>query len=465
MERLMNAVEIGDDVTENLINACRDLDLEREDLHRKTPLSVAITCNRFDVVSLLLEKGASPNAPYDMFWTTPPILAAARSDSFEITELLLAYGARVDDMDKCGLTALVIAARRGNLPLCRLLLDRGAHLHHVTEFEPLPPSLSRYVVSIVSSEEFYQRRSEPFKCNDALNEACRYRHPEVVREFLNRMADARTSKTSNGNTALHIAAFCETQERYVPDTNEPARCEVMPTCPATVQILIQHGADLQAVNQFNETPAGRLMSHLATISNYRTQSNYVREQLSNYFINFCLLVKAGCPLAEKYFLDVANDLRFPKKRWVDTLKILTVAYSSQKAVEDEQSGDTELDVSYINAMKVAFLSGLPMTKGKMAALYNLKIPSSCKYGGVVDEFFFGFVLHGGCLPKLPQKLRQLCQQILRRSIRRPLLDNVMSEELNLPLYLKRCIFFEYDVQITLPNVDNEGGTNLPDYFE
>jgi ankyrin repeat protein len=61
-----------------------------------TALHVAVENGRVDVAALLLEKGADPNHPSDMYDGWTPMLLAAGRESRELVDLLRAHGAQVD---------------------------------------------------------------------------------------------------------------------------------------------------------------------------------------------------------------------------------------------------------------------------------------------------------------------------------------------------------------------------------
>ena len=89
-----------------------------------TPLMYAAMYSRIEFVRTLLAHRADPNAA-DADGLTP-LMYAAGSDE-EITDLLIAHGARVDSKSKLGRTALLMAsAFAGNAPIVESLLKAGA---------------------------------------------------------------------------------------------------------------------------------------------------------------------------------------------------------------------------------------------------------------------------------------------------------------------------------------------------
>jgi ankyrin repeat protein len=115
-----------------------------------TALHVAVENGRADVAALLLETGADPNHPSDMYDGWTPMLIAASRESAELVELLRAHGARIDAWEASALgdvdmlAAIVTAApavvreRRANeapplhfastVPVAEYLVRHGSDL-------------------------------------------------------------------------------------------------------------------------------------------------------------------------------------------------------------------------------------------------------------------------------------------------------------------------------------------------
>jgi hypothetical protein len=89
--------------------------------HRGTPLAVACMSQReVEYLRFLLEAGADPNQDPDVVSFPLALVAALYTDPAAI-DLLLQHGARMEESG-----ALHAAARRGNEPMVRRLLDHGA---------------------------------------------------------------------------------------------------------------------------------------------------------------------------------------------------------------------------------------------------------------------------------------------------------------------------------------------------
>lgn len=112
--------------------------------NRGTLLSVAVKRGFYNLVQLLLEHGANPNAqntPYTgpggaVYHGTPLFTAIFHSP--KMTQMLLKYGANPNALDDRGYTAFARAVETGNEDLVRLLLEHKADVNPVfTAHTPL----------------------------------------------------------------------------------------------------------------------------------------------------------------------------------------------------------------------------------------------------------------------------------------------------------------------------------------
>ena len=121
-----------------------------------TALHVAVENGRADVAALLLETGADPNHPSDMYDGWTPMLIAASRESAELIELLRAHGARVGAWEASALGDIdalaaivaanpaVVRARRANdapplhfaatVPIAEFLVAHGADLDALDKY-------------------------------------------------------------------------------------------------------------------------------------------------------------------------------------------------------------------------------------------------------------------------------------------------------------------------------------------
>lgn len=85
------------------------------------------------IAEALLDRGSDPNAipsgDGTTWGRTTALHIASNACLAKVSALLLARGARVNDVDKDGKSALHYAAQNGCEELSGLLIDRGASLH------------------------------------------------------------------------------------------------------------------------------------------------------------------------------------------------------------------------------------------------------------------------------------------------------------------------------------------------
>jgi uncharacterized protein len=97
----------------------------------KTPIVYAAASARVDVVARLLKRDVDVNARYPndltlLMWASGPDESAPEPQAILVVQHLLDAGARIDDRDARGRTALMIAAEGGHAGIANLLLARGA---------------------------------------------------------------------------------------------------------------------------------------------------------------------------------------------------------------------------------------------------------------------------------------------------------------------------------------------------
>ena len=97
----------------------------------KTAILYAAARGFTNIVKLLVDTGIDVNARYAndltaLMWASGHANDVPEKDALNTTELLLSKGARVDDADDRGRTALMIAAELGRDAVVELLIARGA---------------------------------------------------------------------------------------------------------------------------------------------------------------------------------------------------------------------------------------------------------------------------------------------------------------------------------------------------
>lgn len=97
----------------------------------KPPIVYAAARAQLDIVKRLLARNIDVNARYAndltlLMWAAGADENVAEADALKVVTYLLDNGARIDDRDARGRTALMIAAEGGRAEIAKLLLARGA---------------------------------------------------------------------------------------------------------------------------------------------------------------------------------------------------------------------------------------------------------------------------------------------------------------------------------------------------
>lgn len=119
----------NDTVVADLLN--HGADDRAADQTGKLAIVYAAAGARFNVAKRLLARNIDVNASYPndltlLMWASGPDESAPEAEAIKVVSFLLDAGARIDDRDARGRTALMIAAEGGRPEIAKLLLARGA---------------------------------------------------------------------------------------------------------------------------------------------------------------------------------------------------------------------------------------------------------------------------------------------------------------------------------------------------
>ena len=97
----------------------------------KGPVIYAAARGLASIVQMLLEAGLDPNLVYDhsltaLMWAAGHSNDVPQPDGLKTVELLVAKGAKLDNADDRGRTALMTAAQRGHSLVVKFLVEKGA---------------------------------------------------------------------------------------------------------------------------------------------------------------------------------------------------------------------------------------------------------------------------------------------------------------------------------------------------
>ncbi|MFP4190533.1 MAG: ankyrin repeat domain-containing protein [Candidatus Hydrogenedentota bacterium] len=209
-------------------------DLERTDVHGRTPLHLAVVHGRTEIASYLLEEGADPHS-MDEDWRTPLHEAVAGGHE-EIVDRLLSERAQVNARDVQGRSAMHVAAENGSVPLLR--------------------SLAQAAGAYEARDRNYLR---------PLHLAVRNGHQEAV-EYLINLGASIDVRDIDGRSPLYWAVYrgrasigrllLETEPVVEGDNNNTTPLHIAAAYNFTniAELLLEHGADVYAENSGGRTP-------------------------------------------------------------------------------------------------------------------------------------------------------------------------------------------------------------------
>lgn len=160
------------------------------------------------------------------------IESAKKGDYKTVQEYLNKHGVNINAQDEYGNTALQLAVSENNPVMVRILLNKGAdpNIENSQDVTPIMKARSVYIAEMLVDAGADFNRRVHYSSEGLLS----YYHPEVV-EFLLTKGMNPNIKDSAGNTMLHIDAMV------------PSKFPVL-------KVLVEHGGDLNALNNFGETP-------------------------------------------------------------------------------------------------------------------------------------------------------------------------------------------------------------------
>ena len=217
-----------------------------------------------DDVAFLLELGADPNAKTDK-GLTPLMMAAGRSAYQESEQqtvmkqiaLLISGGARVNDKDNSGATALIRAVEDGPIVAIRALVEAGADVNVQTA-----TGYSALLVALGANHrdgriEYLIEHGADVKAHDkegqtALMLAIGSGYPKQAALCLQRGVDPN-AKTIKGLTAAHFAAGYYSLDRDLRD-DSPADIKGRKDGVDMLRLLALHHADLSVPDLDGATP-------------------------------------------------------------------------------------------------------------------------------------------------------------------------------------------------------------------
>jgi ankyrin repeat protein len=298
---LVRAAQSGSGIEiEELLDQRVDIE-SRHDRTNRTALAVASHCGNDDVVAILLQHRANPNA-VDITGMTPLHLAATRGH-YRAVELLLDEDVQVDAVGPQKKTALRLAADNGHLEVVNLLLNRRAKVnardaYNLTALHSAAGLGDEDIVNLLlgykadieakdgkfqsaihhASEKGHEKIVDILLARKAdieapgresmspLTTACASGSTDVVQLLLHRKASVK-HKADGAMTPLHWASYCghsdvvelllEKKAPRDPQTNDgrtPLHLAVLGENFATAELLLRKGASVEASCQSGLRP-------------------------------------------------------------------------------------------------------------------------------------------------------------------------------------------------------------------
>uniref|UniRef100_A0AAQ4QHN0 Ankyrin 2a, neuronal n=1 Tax=Gasterosteus aculeatus aculeatus TaxID=481459 RepID=A0AAQ4QHN0_GASAC len=286
-----------------------------------TPLHISAREGQVETAAVLLEAGASHSLATKKGFT--PLHVAAKYGSLDVAKLLLQRKALPDDAGKNGLTPLHVAAHYDNQEVALLLLDKGASPYATAKngYTPLHIAAKKNQTNIASALLQYGAETNVLTKQGVspLHLAAQEGHAQMAGLLLGKGAHANTA-TKTGLTPLHLAA----QEDRV----------------SAAEVLAKHDANLDQQTKLGYTPLivachygnAKMVSFLlqqGASVNAKTKNGYTplhqaAQQGNTHIINM-LLQHGAKPNATTVngntALSIAKRLGYISV--VDTLKVVT----------------------------------------------------------------------------------------------------------------------------------------------
>ncbi|ESO05927.1 hypothetical protein HELRODRAFT_120022, partial [Helobdella robusta] len=227
----------------------------------KVRLLEAAARNDVDEVRQLLESGVSPDVANDDGLTA---MHQCCIDNFEeMLCLLIEYGANVNACDSELWTPLHAAAACGHLYLCKHLIENGSNLMAVNCDAMMPYDICDNDATLDYIETEMTKRGIT---QQLIDETRNLREQTMLRELKEKIDVNWTGR--NGETLLHIAAcngYTDVAQYLltVPGINidaldhelwQPIHCAVCWNQLGVLELLLAHGANLDARTRNGETP-------------------------------------------------------------------------------------------------------------------------------------------------------------------------------------------------------------------
>ncbi|UCE24639.1 MAG: ankyrin repeat domain-containing protein [Candidatus Zixiibacteriota bacterium] len=239
------------------------------------PLHGAAYYGHLEAVKLLVENGGDPNAPNRYNYT--PLLSATAGGHMDIIDVLVTAGANLNTRNYLGANAVLLAAGSGNAESFEYFVQKGADLSSVDSGNgglihyAADGGNTEIIEAVLDRGADVNLRTE--RGRTALLEAAEDGHVEAVRLLIQRGADVNAANDEN-EIPLHNVSFLIYQGLDTAavniatqmlaagaDPNARDQWQMTPLhraarteCFDLVRLLVDHGANTNAVNDNGTTP-------------------------------------------------------------------------------------------------------------------------------------------------------------------------------------------------------------------
>jgi len=302
---LLHAVQVGNAALVGLLLKA-GVDVGKADKQGAAPLRIALENDRTAIACQLVEAGADANAMLDEVQTTTALVWACNSpcvalvqallkagadvhastkegvtalitasfeSSADIVKMLLAAGADIDAANRKGSTSLMMASSNGDEHIVHILLEAGARvdLVHSSGQTALVKACAKGHEAVARAlveawEAAWERGCGPVdgEAQTCLKAAIEHRHegcaqavlplvpPEALpAALLQAIAEGDrcrgiTKLLLDAGGAVNVAAM-------TPSAVAPLACAIQYRCTETAQMLLEHGANVDAVDSDGNT--------------------------------------------------------------------------------------------------------------------------------------------------------------------------------------------------------------------
>ena len=243
------------------------LTLSKMYITKAKPLHTAAALGFIDIVSLLIEHGASVDSVDELLWT--PLHFAASQGQKEIIEALIHSGANVNAVDHCLKTPCMKAASRGFLESIQALIEGGADLAaqdrkcRTALYSAAKNGYTDLTLFFITNTKGYALNAEAASGESILSIIARWKNPSYLSFLLNlapspdiyepRKSNILVSVVKTNKPTLLKLLLRRLPQQLIPtllahralDWGTPLYVAATQPAEKTIDMLLAAGADLE----------------------------------------------------------------------------------------------------------------------------------------------------------------------------------------------------------------------------